>query len=101
MACSKICVHAEQAALLDAGIDLHTRRGECEVAHLKVVDGEPVPSGPPSCVECSKLMLTAGIAAVWLLHESPEGGPPQWRRYDADDFHRRTLAHLSLPVTEE
>ena len=27
--------------------------------HVKVVDGQAVPSGPPSCVDCSKLILTA------------------------------------------
>lgn len=67
-----------------------------DVLHLRVVDGEPVPSGPPSCITCSRTILEAKAARVWLWHE--EG----WTMYAADDFHVRSLAHPkhSLPVIQ-
>ena len=90
-ACGKVSVHAEMDALIKAG------RAEIpvvgmEMLHVKVVDGEAVPSGPPSCVDCSKHILEAGLAGMWLLHE--EG----LKRYTASDFHRLTLEHLGLPT---
>lgn len=91
-ACSKICVHAEQAALMRVG---HHAR-DAEVYHLKVVDGKPVPSGGPSCVECSKLMLVAGVSGVWLYQDTPRG--LGWVRWSAKDFHYDTLAALGLPA---
>lgn len=86
--CGRICLHAEQRALVDAG----WYANGSEVYHLKVVDGEGVPSDKPSCVECSKLMLLAGVAGVWLL----VGDPPEWRRWTAKAFHFETLANLGL-----
>lgn len=87
MDCSKICVHAEQVALLSAGrADV---RG-ADVYHLKVVDGEPVHSGTPSCVECSKLMLQAGVANVWLYTVNG------WVSWTAEEFHRATLRKCML-----
>lgn len=85
--CGKICEHAEAAAIRTL---TWTGRG-FEMLHIKVVDGEPVPSGPPSCWQCSKLILTdERIAAVWLLHEDG------WRRYSSVDFHAATLATCGL-----
>lgn len=43
-ACGKLCVHAEVAAMLDAG---GLVRG-AHLIHVKAVDGKAVPSGPPS-----------------------------------------------------
>lgn len=72
--CRQRAVHAEQAALLAAAS--HTLGAD--MLHVKVdATAAPVPSGPPSCVHCAKLMLAAGIRHFWLLHE---GG---WRRYTA------------------
>ncbi|APU88842.1 hypothetical protein Rctr197k_010 [Virus Rctr197k] len=98
--CPRICLHAEQAVLLKAGRANGRGPQGAELLHIKVVplDIKPfgfdsfklVPSGPPSCAECSKLLLAAGVAGVWLFHE---GG---WRRYETVDFHRRTLEHLEL-----
>lgn len=84
--CAKICIHAEQAAILDAGA---SARG-AELYHLKVKYGLPVPSGTPSCAECSKLMVAAGVAGVWLL------GELGWRRWTAEQFHAETLDELGL-----
>ena len=103
--CRRICAHAEQVVLLQAG-RLHARGAE--LLHIKVVPCtrvlperhelhavqvdtfEAAPSGPPSCAECSKLIVTAGVAGVWLFHEDG------WKRYTAHDFHMRTLATLEL-----
>ncbi len=83
--CRQEAVHAEQHALLRAG--LHAQGSD--LLHVKVVDQVLVPSGGPSCVQCSKLSLVAGIRFVWLFHESG------WRRYDATEFHRLSLAAAS------
>ena len=87
-ACARICIHAEQDSLL-RGFDVVG----ADLVHVKVIDGVLVPSGGPSCVECSKLILAAGVDGVWLYHA--EG----WRRYSAEEFHRLTLAALGLPLT--
>ena len=81
--CRRRCVHAEQAALLRAG-----RRAQwAHLLHVKVKDGELAVSGPPSCVECAKLIHAAGISIVWLYRESG------WKAYPADEFHRLSWAN--------
>lgn len=89
--CSRAAVHAEQVALMGA---LH--RGmplaECELVHIKVVDGQPVPGGPPSCLECSKIMAKAGLGFVWLWEQREEGAI--WVRRTAMEFHAETLANV-------
>lgn len=87
--CAKSAVHAEMDALLKVDpIDLLG----ADVLHVKVVDGKPVPSGAPSCVDCSKHILHVRCAAVWLLHEDG------LRRYPAEEFHRLSLRAQGLPV---
>lgn len=90
-ACNQVAVHAEQAALLYAAAH-GLRTDQAEMLHVKVVDGVAVPSGEPSCWQCSRLLLDAGVAGMWLLHESG------LRRYDAITFHRLTLERCGLPV---
>lgn len=84
-ACKRTCrhsaVHAEQAALLAAGVMARGR----DMLHVKVVDGGLVPSGGPSCGQCSRLIVCAGIRHMWLFHEDG------WRRYDAEEFHRLSV----------
>lgn len=87
--CNKLCVHAESAALLYVGVE---GAHGAHLLHVKVVDGKPVPSGPPSCWQCSREILAAGIATVWLLHEDG------LRSYTAEEFHRLTLERCGLPV---
>jgi deoxycytidylate deaminase len=83
--CRTMAVHAEQFALLQAGKDA----AGADLVHVKTVAGRLVPSGGPSCVQCSKLMLPAGILGVWLFHENG------WRRYGAEEFHRLSVdAHF-------
>lgn len=89
-ACNKVAVHAEERALVVAA------RGQCsvvgaEMLHVKVVDGAAVPSGEPSCWQCSRTVLEAGIAAVWLLR------PSGLVRYPAHAFHLITLRSCELP----
>ncbi len=96
-ACKATCrteaIHAEQFALLAVGA---YKSAGCEILHVKTVDGELVPSGGPSCAQCSKLALASGIKAMWLYHEDG------WRRYPADEWHRLSLAALSAgPATQE
>jgi deoxycytidylate deaminase len=84
-ACGQRCVHAEQRALT-------CFTEQTDLLHVKVVDGEAVPSGPPSCVACSKVILDRGIQRVWLLHETG------LRLYSAHDFHVQSLLHHELPL---
>ncbi len=79
--CRDVCVHAEARAILAvntvdqtylvrmtnmvrqwrfplAGLDL---------VHVKVVDGAAVSGGPPSCLQCSTLIVEVGLRGVWLL----------------------------------
>ena len=86
--CREVCVHAEVATIIDAKSGLHG----FHMLHVKVVDSEAVPSGPPSCVKCSKAILQAGIDTMWLLHEDGLRG------YPADEFHELSLRHQGLPV---
>lgn len=92
--CNKIAVHAEERALLKLTRQMN-RDGRSSLGasmlHVKVVDGELVPSGPPSCWQCSRMILEAGVASMWLYHE--EG----WREYPAEEFHRLTLKECGLP----
>ena len=70
--CGKTAIHAEQAAILRAagdfvGLGANKRLVGAQILHIKVVDGQPVPSAGPSCMECSKLILQAGMVGMWLL----------------------------------
>lgn len=98
--CSRICVHAEADAIIEA-TSWRARSGHrardlsgCHLLHVKVVDGEPVASGPPSCWQCSRLILRAGIETVWLVHAGADG--LELRSYTAAEFHDRTLQHCGL-----
>lgn len=99
--CNQLCVHAEMAALLHLENPIFDRRSSVmrgldrELLHVKVVNGLPVASGPPSCLQCSRLILHCAIAKVWLLHEDG------LRMYSAIDFHQKTLEHHGLTAARE
>jgi deoxycytidylate deaminase len=78
--CRAEAVHAEQDAIISA---LHQRDqvAGADMLHVKVVDGLVVPSGEPSCVQCSKLIVAAGIIKMWLFHIDG------WKSYSASEFH--------------
>jgi deoxycytidylate deaminase len=89
--CNKLCVHAEVDALKE--FRCYDRSGWWDLLHAKVVDGTIVPSGPPSCWQCSREIVDDdSITHVWLLHEDG------WRRYSTVEFHKLTLQHHGLPV---
>lgn len=79
--CAREAVHAEEVLIVSTA-DL----GGADVIHVKSIGGVLVTSPGPSCVECSKLLLAAGAAAVWLYQF--EG----WRRYPIAEFHALSLA---------
>ncbi len=86
--CGKLCVHAERHALNRAG----NRARGADLVHVEVVDGKAVVSGPPSCWQCSRDILEAGIRKVWLFHDDG------FAEYTAREFHEITLKHHGLPV---
>jgi deoxycytidylate deaminase len=93
--CNKICVHAEMAALLATPKVAENYDNEVHLLHIKVVGGEPVPSGPPSCWQCSRMILHERIAYVWLVQDTG------LRSYTAQEFHELTLRHCGLPHAKE
>lgn len=89
--CDKVCIHAENEALALLGA---AAQG-AELLHMKVVDEVAVPTGGPSCWQCSREILNRGIGTVWLLHENGLA------RYSADRFHVITLlANHITPVVD-
>jgi deoxycytidylate deaminase len=100
--CAKLCNHAELEALRLARQSRMYMicMGSLELLHIKVrteskSGAQAVPSGPPSCWQCSRAILAEDIQAVWLLHEDQE--TLYLRGYTAHEFHAATLAHLGLP----
>lgn len=79
--CGKTAIHAEQHAILVAPRE---RLVGASMLHIKTVNGVPMESMNPSCLQCSKLILESGIGWMWLLH------PKGWKRYSAAEFHRAT-----------
>lgn len=116
--CRETAIHAEQDAILSADAG---QLFDGSLLHVKafMVDGEWVAgsSGDPSCLQCSKLIVRAGIRNVYLLHwphHSYRGeyvcDIPGWRvenstkgtlhlvRYNSDDFHRISAESKGLYV---
>lgn len=42
-----------------------------DLVHVKVVNGELVAGGPPSCWQCSRTIYDALIGGVWLYERDP------------------------------
>lgn len=105
--CGKFCVHAELRALWGAWSHLGDAMAGhlVQLVHVKIGDaGKLVPGGGPSCWQCSRHILDAGAAGIWL-YESPSGvpytladedAPGAWRYYTAVDFHTITLANTEI-----
>jgi deoxycytidylate deaminase len=87
--CSKTAVHAEQAALLSA-LHFPIPMNQCEMLHVKIVNGLAVTSEKPSCWACSKLILQSGLKSMWLYQK--EG----LVEYSALEFHEQTLKNCDL-----
>lgn len=103
--CNKLCVHAEMDAIRVAKDSKWAPiADELQLVHIKVVASDGaftrVPSGSPSCWQCSRQILANGIAWVWLLHVT-EDNVRYLQAYTAHDFHQKTLEHCSLPVIRD
>lgn len=83
MRCMRENLHAEQAAIMS--VDPKEAAFDCDLVHVKVIDGSPVACVTPNCLECSKFINLAGIRGVWLLHEAG------WKRYSAAEFHSESV----------
>lgn len=90
-ACNRVAIHAEERAIMRTRCD---PRG-AELVHVKAVDGELVASGPPSCWQCSRMIVEAQLSRVWLY------GVEGWSSWSAGEFHRATLRHCGLPTGPE
>lgn len=114
-ACSKRCVHAEARAVRNAmrpapsNIAKATRViilpvvevpfSVMELVHIKVEGGRAVAGGPPSCWQCSREILDAGIGFVWLWEIDQlgeQGDTTNWHRYTAAEFHAETMMNCGL-----
>lgn len=87
--CNRIAVHAEERAIIQARCDVTGT----DLLHVKVVGNSCrlVASGPPSCWQCSRMIVEAGLRGVWLYHLDG------WEFYLARDFHMATLEYCNLP----
>lgn len=110
-ACAKICLHAEDRAIrLGCSLD---DVADLELVHVKVVDGQVVAGGGPSCWQCSRTVVEVGLRGVWLYervlldNEADDGTPlsaiaiegdPVWRFYEAKEFHAQTLRTCGLEI---
>lgn len=68
--CGKLCNHAEALAILDANES--GALADYEMVHVKVEFGKVVAGGPPSCWQCSRLILAAGLRGIWLYEKNDE-----------------------------
>jgi deoxycytidylate deaminase len=120
--CGRRCVHAEVQAIRRAWHEM-VAGTVAELVHVKIdSDGKLEAGGGPSCWQCSREILDAGISAVWLyeavvskclacdrfedsseksgdrLKRCPECHADltpcgEWKRYTAEEFHRVTCAN--------
>jgi hypothetical protein len=120
--CSMMCVHAEARAVRDSAnyqewevvppeatdlvhvktitpqqLDDLDELGQGPRGLLMTSSGKTIGmiavSGHPSCWQCSREILDAGLGGVWLYHA--EG----WRRYAAAEFHDITLDTCDIKRT--
>lgn len=98
VACGKLAAHAEERVIHKYAAQSGHGAAGINVLHIRTVEGQPVPSGPPSCITCSRTMLLVGVAEIWLWHGGD--GWSSWRCYGAAEFHEMSLRHEkhNLPV---
>ncbi|KKL75847.1 hypothetical protein LCGC14_2050790 [marine sediment metagenome] len=90
--CNKVAVHAEERLLIRHG----NMASGFHLVHAKVDEhNELVSSGPPSCWQCSRMIVEAEIDWVWLYSF---GFGNKWIPYQATEFHELTLEHNGLPT---
>lgn len=91
--CAKTAIHAEQQALiigLRVAIKEQVLLSDCEMLHVKSVNGKAVFSEKPSCWQCSKLILASELKYMWLY--TKDG----LIKYTAEEFHKQTLINNNL-----
>lgn len=94
-ACNKVAVHAEERAIIQRN---RVWIPGADLIHVKVDEkGKLVVSGLPSCWQCSRMIIEAGISRVWLHHTDDRYGTV-WQNYYADEFHELTLKYNCLPT---
>lgn len=96
--CNKVAVHAEERALLRVAKSVEPCQFSTQGAsmlHVKVIDGELVQSRAPSCWQCSRMILEAGVESIWLYHVTG------WEEYSTLEFHQQTLKNCGLPGGED
>lgn len=95
--CSKYCIHAEQAAILNSRGVEETEGvfGTVNMLHVKILNNEAVSSGGPSCIDCSKLILGSKfIEIMWLLENRGDGD--KLYSYTAKEFHTITMENIAM-----
>ena len=99
--CGKICTPAEETRVLDVlRAPIMHEADDLAVFHLEIVGGVPQafdrPGKPqgPSCITCARIMVQAGVRAVWLF------GVDGWRWWRASDFWVATVRELRLVPRE-
>lgn len=108
-ACGKRCTHAEERALRDVLTSCQAWWGSrLDMVHVELDEHALVTSGPPSCWQCSRVMLDSGlIEGVWLyqaveVHRQCDAHCAQgascaaWVRWTAEEFHAVTLKNCGL-----
>ena len=95
--CNSYCVHAEERAIRAAlgNDDVH----DLELVHVKVVGGQVVDGGPPSCWQCSRTILDVNLRGVWLYETMHLGNAGKgWIFRTAEAFHDETLRNCGLTL---
>lgn len=109
--CARRCEHAERRAIAaltatgqreSPGLVPHLLR----MVHVKIgPDGHVVAGKGPSCAECARAILDAGIGGIWLFEVIAgifykDGklteNPGVWRYYTAEQFHEVTMHNLGI-----
>lgn len=96
--CAEVCLHAEQRAIMDALRFSVSSIDGLELVHIKVVPGpEPggggiVATGPPSCLQCSRIIAEVHLRAVWLWESTDRAGAPRAPDHPRCDCGQRAAA---------
>lgn len=91
--CNRVAVHAEERLLLTPGARAYAPGSHIVHARVNSETGDLLPSGCPSCWQCSRMIVECEVGWVWLYHDDGE-----WTPYQAAAFHELTLKFKNLPV---
>jgi hypothetical protein len=102
--CGRRCVHAEVRAVMALLEEDRAMAPHLHMVHVKIPahgeempprpdglsDHAGLPSGGPSCIDCSKFLLDACFGGIWLYESRG------WRYYTAAAFHHATVASTGV-----